>query len=87
MELSKDEEICVVQHLIAQHRQCAFRRKADRTEPCEKCSISHKCFNNNSDITNTIWYKVFSKLCKSVGIKSNFILVKRFLEPYKTKDN
>ena len=87
MELTKDEITCIIQHLIAQHRQAVFKKTSNLTEACEKCPISKECFEEASSIVSTLWYKTFSKLCAENEIKNDFILVRNFLEPYGTEDS
>lgn len=78
-ELNGDEAICIAQHLIAQHRQTVFERKASIGEACENCPIRNKCIDENLNL----WSSTYKKICNSVGIKGELFRINKFpLKPY-----
>lgn len=83
VELNKKETVCVAYHLMAQHRQTVFSRNASILESCEKCPHLTQCKDNNFKQ----WRDVYTKLCKSVGVKGNFCINSFPLEPYEKEGN
>lgn len=78
-ELNGDETICIAQHLMAQHRQTVFERKASIGEACENCPIRNKCIDENLNL----WSSTYKKICNSVGIKGELFRISKFpLKPY-----
>lgn len=87
MELTKDEVICVAQHLIAQHRQTIFNRMANVGESCETCPIALKCFGKETFVAFTLWHHTYKKISEAAGIKWSFMRNRPPLLPYHKKDN
>lgn len=82
MELNQKEIACVAHHLMAQHRQTVFNRRASILEACEKCPYFTQCKDSNFEQ----WKDVYTKLCKSVEVKGNFSINSYPLEPYEKED-
>lgn len=77
-KFTKDEMICIAQHLIAQHRQATFNRKASISEACENCPIKNRCFDEEL----YLWLNTYSKVCREAGLRVSFLKGRYPLVPY-----
>lgn len=83
MKLSKNETICVAQHLMTEHRQTVFNRKASIGEACENCPINNRCFDEHL----SLWSSTYKKICNSAGIKGELFRINKYpLVPYEKED-
>lgn len=87
MELTETDLICAAQHLVAQHRQNAFKRVANIMEACNDCPIFHKCYGKESNMSAIMWHYTYPKICKAAGVKPGLKRGIYPLEPYNKEDN